>query len=76
MLYVKNVPLFERILRALLGLALAASALFIFLQYASFAWPGILLLLSGLFIAATGFLGWCPACAMVGRKLKSNQHIQ
>jgi hypothetical protein len=76
MFYVKNVPLFERILRALLGLALATSALFIFLQHASFVWSGILLLLSGLFIAATGFLGWCPACAMVGRKLKSNQRIQ
>jgi hypothetical protein len=36
MFYVKNVPLFERILRALLGLALATSALFIFLQHASF----------------------------------------
>jgi len=72
MFYTKNVPAFERIVRSLLGLALAAVALFMYFQHASFAWLSILLLLSGLFIAVTGFIGWCPACAMVGRKLKSN----
>jgi Protein of unknown function (DUF2892) len=79
MFYVKNVPLFERILRALLGIALVAIALFMFLQPARGAfsgWLALVLLVSGLFAAATGFVGWCPACAMVGRKLKSNQRVQ
>ena len=73
--YVKNVPPVERVVRVLLGIALAASALFVFLQLAhsaTFLWLALILLVSGLFLVATSFFGWCPACAMVGRKLKSN----
>ena len=79
MFYVKNVPLPERILRVFLGIALAASALFMFLQPArdAFSWWLVLaLLISGLLATATGFVGWCPACALVGRKLKSDQGAQ
>ncbi|GHO42177.1 YgaP family membrane protein [Ktedonospora formicarum] len=79
MFYVKNVPLFERILRVVLGIGLTASALFVFLQPAHgtvSGWLALALLASALFVAATGFIGWCPACALVGRKLKSKQHAQ
>jgi len=30
-----------------------------------------ILLFSALFVVATGFVGWCPACALMGRKLKN-----
>lgn len=79
MFYVKNVPSVERVLRVVLGIGLLASALFVFFQPAHGAFSGVLalaLLVSALLAAATGFVGWCPACALVGRKLKSKQSLQ
>ena len=79
MLYVKNVPLIERVLRVVVGIGLTASALFVFLQPAhdTFSgWLALALLASALFVAATGFVGWCSACALVGRKLKAKQISQ
>ncbi len=62
--YVKNVPGWERALRVLMGLAAAGFSLF------SFAGPmGWLLAASALGLAVTGLVGFCPMCAMVGRRL-------
>lgn len=75
MFYVKNVPLFERVLRVLLGIGLIIGALLMFLQASRSpfsGWLALILLVSGLLAMATGFVGWCPACALVGRKLKAN----
>lgn len=65
MFYVKNVPVWERLLRALVGLAIAAFA------YNSFglSMTGIILELSAAFTTMTGFVGFCPMCALVGRKI-------
>ncbi|QBD77263.1 DUF2892 domain-containing protein [Ktedonosporobacter rubrisoli] len=76
MVYVKNVPTFERIVRVLVGSGLAVCAGWVYLQLMHGAWAVLLalvLLVSALFVAATGFFGWCPACALVGRKLMSSQ---
>ncbi|GHO61675.1 hypothetical protein KSC_005670 [Ktedonobacter sp. SOSP1-52] len=76
MVYVKNVPTFERIVRVLLGIGLAVCAGWVYLQLKHDALAVLLalvLLVSALFVVATGFFGWCPACALVGRKLKSSQ---
>ena len=65
MFYTKNVPGWERALRLVLGMAALA-----------FAWAnwhvsplavgaGIV----GAMLAMTGLIGFCPACAIVGRKL-------
>lgn len=66
MFYIKNVPVWERILRVVLGLALVA--------YVAFGNPTVLLtilsLASAVFVIVTGFVGWCPMCALVGRKIK------
>jgi len=65
MLYVKNIPLWERLLRVvigalLVGLGLAASnEMLMWIMLGSAAAS----VLSGLF-------GFCPACAMVGRRLE------
>lgn len=69
MFYPKNVPNIERGIRIMLGLVIIGAALI-----ANLALPlaGILIA-SAVFIMATGFVGWCPACAMVGRKLKNKQ---
>lgn len=65
MFYVKNVPIWERLLRGAAGAALVIFAL-LGLQGTT-AWLAIAaaagLVLSGIF-------GFCPACAMVGRRLK------
>jgi len=66
MFYIKNVPNWERVLRILGSVAAAI--------YAYQAGYG--LLISGLIasFALTGVFGFCPMCAMVGRKLdKRNQ---
>lgn len=65
MFYRKNVPGWERGLRALVGIATMAFGV----------WGMPVSLLSYLIIATgftallTGFVGFCPMCAMVGRKL-------
>jgi uncharacterized membrane protein HdeD (DUF308 family) len=67
MFYIKNVPIWERTLRVALGLILTL--------YVIFGHPAssviILSLVSAVFVIVTGFIGWCPMCALVGRKIKT-----
>jgi hypothetical protein len=66
MLYRKNIYSWEGMLRIIVGLGLAG--------YCLFAVPGSMLnyviAASGAGFAVTGLIGWCPMCAMVGRRLK------
>ena len=65
MFYVKNVPVWERVLRVLMGMA--------GLAFAAMNWGGsglaIAIGLMGAMLAMTGLVGFCPMCALVGRKL-------
>lgn len=64
MFYVKNVPTWERVLRVMAGLAVAA--------WSVLALGGLwatVLALSAAGMVLSGLFGFCPACAMVGRKL-------
>jgi hypothetical protein len=63
-MFAANVTPLERLVRVLLGLAIAAYALFM-LPQASLLFASL-----GLCVAATGLVGFCPACALVGRRLK------
>ena len=63
MFYRKNLYAFEQIARLVGGAAIAIGGL-IFLA----GWPGWALAATGAFLAVTGVFGFCPACAMVGRK--------
>ncbi len=65
MWYEKNLPNWERALRVLAAAALVAGGLWA-LPGTALGW---LLAASGAVVALTGFVGFCPACAMVGRKL-------
>jgi len=69
MLYVKNLPAWERFGRGLGGLGLVALGLAIFgvaAQWGTLArWT---LIGAGVIALLTGFVGFCPMCAMVGRK--------
>jgi hypothetical protein len=64
MIYVKNVPNWERVLRVIVGLAVVAWSLLVL----GGTW-GVLLALSAAGIVVSGLVGFCPACAMVGRRL-------
>lgn len=64
MWYVKNVPGGERVAR-LLGGALSVGAAFTLLS-GPWAW---LAAAAAAGVAVTGLVGFCPMCAMVGRKL-------
>lgn len=68
MFYVKNLPLFERVLRIFVGLVLIISGMLYFQGGLGGLW-GMLSAVSGVGAIATGFPGFCPACALVGRKL-------
>lgn len=65
MFYVKNVPTGERIVRGVAGVA--GAGLGVALLGGTAGW---LVAAGALGFAVTGLFGFCPACAMVGRKLK------
>jgi hypothetical protein len=65
MLYLKNVPSWERALRIVLGLLGLGFAAANWGQSGLAAGAGIM----GATLALTGLLGFCPMCALVGRKL-------
>jgi len=67
MFYPKNVPNWERAIRVVFGIVLIVAAI---LQQPFGLLGTIVLIASGIFAIATGFVGWCPACALVGRKIK------
>lgn len=63
MLYRKNVFAWEQVVRLIGGAAMIAGGL-IWLP----GWPGYAVAAVGLYTALTGIFGYCPACAMIGRK--------
>ena len=65
MIYVKNLPLWERSLRIGAGIVAATYAL---LSVAGVM--GWVILAGGVGTALTGIFGFCPACALVGRRLE------
>lgn len=66
MFYVKNVPTWERVLRIVVGMAALAFAFVNVGTSAMAVGAGLV----GAMLAMTGLVGFCPMCAMVGRKLK------
>jgi len=65
MVYVKNVPNAERVLRVLLGAGAAGAGVVMVGGTA-----GWLIAASAAGLVLSGLVGFCPACAMVGRRLK------
>ena len=64
MIYRKNLYAWEQICRVLLGLALAVGAWYaLSSRLVSYSFIAI-----GLIIASSGVAGFCPMCAMVGRR--------
>ncbi|ANW04287.1 YgaP family membrane protein [Bradyrhizobium icense] len=68
MFYRKNLPGWERAMRTILGVVMIA--------YGLFGMPGTtvgyLIAATGAVAILTGFFGFCPMCAMAGRRLSSS----
>ena len=68
MFYVKNLPAWERIVRILAGAFMLGCSYVWMSKSAPLAY---LFLGSGVVTVLTGFFGFCPMCALTGRRLKS-----
>ena len=73
MFYRKNLPGWERVMRTVGGAVMIAYGLFGIpgLPGMPGAMAGYLIAGTGAVAILTGFFGFCPMCAMVGRKLPS-----
>jgi hypothetical protein len=65
-LYRKNIRQWEQWSRVVIGLGVAGFGLLA--NWGTI--PGYALAATGVILAVTGIFGWCPACAMVGRRLR------
>ena len=65
MFFIKNVPSVERGIRIVMGLGLLILGLWTLRGSTA----GYALTAAGAIALMTGFVGFCPMCAMVGRKL-------
>lgn len=70
MLYFKiNLPAWERTFRVLVGLS-ALCATYLFPIEPWMRWSGFAV---GAILAVTGFVGFCPMCALAGRRLTRSE---
>lgn len=69
MFFKKNLPMWERVARFVVAIGMVAYGLISFQGLPM----GYMIAGAGIFTALTAFVGFCPACAMVGRKLDSNR---
>jgi hypothetical protein len=67
MFYSKNVPAWERIARVGAGIIMLSCGVVWMNRSAPLAY---LFIASGVLSALTGFVGFCPMCALAGRRLK------
>lgn len=74
MFFRKNLPGWERVLRTAAGVAVLAGGL---LGPGLAGTPvGIIVAASGGVTILTGFFGYCPACALAGRRLPESREAR
>ena len=69
MFYTKNLPAWERAARVVAGIVMALCG-FIGPGLAGTA-VGLIVVAAGGMTLLTGFFGFCPACALAGRRLRT-----
>jgi hypothetical protein len=72
MIYRKNLYTWEQRLRITIGIAVVVGGLFSNLAPI----PKSAIAISGAFMGITGVFGFCPACALVGKKLKDDENLK
>ena len=65
MFYRKNIYRWEQWLRVALGIGMAAWGALVAGDLLGYG-----VAVAGAGLAVTGIVGWCPACAMIGRRVK------
>lgn len=68
MFYRKNLYRWEQWLRVVLGVAMAVAGIGFMGEALGYGLAAV-----GAMLAVTGIVGWCPACATVGRRPKEGQ---
>ena len=72
MLYQKNIYSWESALRVIVSLAI--------IGYMVFAIPmsvlSYIVIAGAVGFALSGIFGWCPMCAMVGRRIKTDETVK
>ena len=69
-LYRKNIRQWEQWSRVVAGLVMVVAALAV-----ASVLGKVLLLGGGAFMVVTGFVGWCPACALIGRSIEDGERV-
>ncbi|QDD65436.1 DUF2892 domain-containing protein [Herbaspirillum seropedicae] len=69
MIFRKNLPQWERAVRLLLGVITVTATFWLSLS-ATLHWA---IASVGALLACSGFIGFCPMCALVGRRRKSHE---
>jgi Protein of unknown function (DUF2892) len=67
MFYRKNLYTWEQGVRVIASVGAAAYGLYAFPN----SFSGYAIVAGAIVFAMTGIIGWCPMCAMVGRKIKT-----
>lgn len=65
MFYRKNIYRWEQWSRVVLGIGMAAWGVLVAGDLLGYG-----VAVAGAGLAVTGIIGWCPACAMIGRRVK------
>ena len=65
MFYRKNIYRWEQWSRVVLGIGMAAWGVLVAGDLLGYG-----VAVAGVGLAVTGIIGWCPACAMIGRRVK------
>ena len=65
----KNVPVWERVVRVLMGVMMIAGGLMVWRG----SWLGYMAAAAGAMMIGTGMMGFCPMCAIGGRTLPGKQ---
>ena len=65
MFYIKNLPTGERVARVTISIVAAIAGA----THFGLGLYGLMIIASSVMFAVTGFVGWCPMCAMAGRKI-------
>jgi hypothetical protein len=70
MFYAKNLPIWERLVRLVAAAALGFCAAHFWGTPVGYAWGA-----GGVIMALTSAVGFCPMCALVGRRIASKNKV-
>ena len=70
MFYSKNLPAWERLVRVLAAVAMGACAARYWGTPAGYVWAA-----SGIIMALTSVVGFCPICALAGRRIAAKNKM-